>query len=98
MNTTDGEVIRYIDGWAWGITSKGDTVCLGTEPDIKAILLTNKRPTNPTIASVIAVERTLATKTRTKERAETAKEEAARRERHKRAVEAGVAKLRKTKK
>ena len=96
MKDQNGQVIQYIDGWAWGITPEGRTVCLGTEPDIKAILANPRRhPENPTIAQVISVERHLFKQEEKKDKGEQKKVEERQKERHKLAEELGVAKMKK---
>ena len=60
VKDTDGQSIQYLDGFAWGVTPEGGTICLGTEPDIRRILANpREHPRNPTIAEVISVERQL---------------------------------------
>ena len=60
MKDQDGQSIQYRDGFAWGITPEGRTICLGTEQNIRDILAhPKKRPENPTIAEVISIERQL---------------------------------------
>lgn len=97
MKEQEGQVIQYIDGFAWGITPRGDTICLGTETDIRTIVANPKlHPKNPTIAQVISTERALSKQEKTKAEKEQAKVETVRKERHQRAIEMGV--TRKTKK
>lgn len=57
----DGQVIQYIDGFAWGVGPTGRTVCLGDEAKIKELLTMpkQKRAGNPTIDQIISLERSL---------------------------------------
>ena len=58
--TSWGEVIQFLDGYAWGIAPDGHTVCLGAEADIKAMLADpTKRAANPLINEIVDLEREL---------------------------------------
>lgn len=92
MKSQDGQAIQYLDGYAWGITPSGGTICLGTETDIRAILANPKRhPNNPTIAQVISLERQLVKQRQKKEQDALEQDTTMRKKRHRRAVELGVA-------
>lgn len=78
----EGQVIQYIEGFAWSINPKGETICIGTEDDIRTILANpRKHPSNPTIAQVISLERTLQKKQEEQEEKERVKKKKARFER-----------------
>ena len=87
-----GQVVYYTAGWAYGIALNGETICLGTEAEVKAIL-TNPRyhPDNPTVAQVISLERDLTRQVNNEIARERAGEVRVKQERHRRAVEIGVA-------
>jgi len=52
-----GEVICYMDGFAYGIAPNGDTICLGTTTITKAMLASpTKGSTNQTINDIINLE------------------------------------------
>ncbi len=92
MKSEDGQVIRYIDGFAWGVSPTGETLCLGTETDIRTILANPKlRPRNPTVASIVTLEKQLSKEVDLKENKEQEKERKEKEERHKRAVALGLA-------
>lgn len=95
MNKNDGEVIQYIEGYAWSVNILGDTICLGEEDKIRTILAKPKEhPSNPTIAQVISVERKFLGQKEKVERQEQQRLKIEKRERHKRALKLGVAKKR----
>ena len=94
-----GEVLNYIDGYAYGVSPEGRTVCLGTETDIRAILANpRKHPQNPTIAQVINLERQLVKQGQKQVSREQAKVKAEKKEKHKLAVKLGLAKKREPRK
>ena len=97
MKESEGQVIQYIDGYAWGVTPSGGTACLGTEPDIRAILANpRKHPSNPTIAQVISLERQLIKNEQKKEQVVLEQEATMKKERHQQAIEMGVARKHKS--
>ena len=67
-----GEIIYYLDGWAWGIDANGTTVCLGRETAVKAAIANPKQVSgDPVIDAIIDLERQLlgpAERTRSRER------------------------------
>ena len=88
----EGQVVQYIDGYAWGIAPTGETICLGTEVDIRTILVNpRKHPSNPTIAQIISLERQLLKQEDKKDIKEREKAKEEKEERHKLAEEFGVA-------
>ena len=94
-----GEVINYVDGFAYGVTPEGRTVCLGSEGSIKAILGNPRRkPENEMIARIVGLERQLAKKVTKKELEEQTKIATGKKARHQQAVELGVAKKTKPRK
>lgn len=91
MKNKEGQVIQYIDGFAWGVTPMGGTVCLGTETDVKDRLKNSRRHSkNPIIAQIIELERALNSKEAKRERKLLEKEEAERLERRERAKTLGI--------
>jgi len=53
---SSGEQIYYLDGFAYGLDSGGNTICMGTEQEIKATIEVPKR-INPVIDNIIEIER-----------------------------------------
>jgi len=94
----DGFVIRYIDGWAWGITAGGATISLGTEESIIDCLENGTKADNKTVEEVLKIERLLRKIDAKQSKAIILKEKKEKVENHKRAVALGVARVRKTKK
>lgn len=57
---TWGEVIYYLDGWAWGITKRGETKCLGLEASVREAITDPKLLRNDTeVNEIIELERRL---------------------------------------
>ncbi len=53
-----GEVVQYLDGWAWGVDIELNTVCLGKEDAVKAAIANPKLHCSITaIDQVIELER-----------------------------------------
>ena len=87
-----GGVIQYIDGYAYGITKEGKTLCLGEETKVKAVLSDPRRKlNNPAAQQVLELERDLMKQLDKQMKKERAKERADKEERKRRAVEFGVA-------
>ncbi len=60
MSNEFGHVIQYCDGFAWGITPAGETVCLGTADAVKAALANPKlHSCREEIDGIIELERKL---------------------------------------
>ncbi len=86
-----GEVVAYIDGYAFGVSQNGQTVNLGSEAGIREILAhPRRRPENPTIAQIITLERELSKKSKIQKMKEQTKVEVERAEHRERAEALGV--------
>jgi len=85
------EVIQYIDGWAFGVSKSGNTICLGSETEIRGILANPRHhPDNPTIAQVIEVEQALSGQAEAKLEKERDKEKAVKAEKREKALSYGI--------
>jgi len=51
-----GEVIQFIDGWCWGISSDLKTIYLGEKTEVNEMLETGKRTGNKIIDDVLDLE------------------------------------------
>ena len=55
-----GEVVFYSDGWAWGISPTGATICLGREAAVRAAVANLMlRCRNETVNKIVELERKL---------------------------------------
>lgn len=88
-----GEVVQFLDGCAYGITPKGNTVFIGSESDVRAILGGKGRSENRVSTQIIELERKLQRESARLEKKEVIKETKVKVERHKKAVALGVAKV-----
>jgi len=58
-----GEVIQYLDGYAWGIAADGQTICLGREVSIREVIANPKLMSFiPEVDGIISLERELIAK------------------------------------
>ena len=53
---SEGGQVFYSEGWAWGVTSKGGRICLGTEEEIKEALAKHIRTGIPVVDNILIME------------------------------------------